>query len=273
MRWGLIVFVFFTLWSCNSETSQKEIKNVQIKENTPEQAVQVELRTPEILPDTNVFSLDYVMGKFDPAKHPDFTTINPPYSDTERYLRKDVLTAFLKMYEAAKKDGISLKVESATRNFAKQKRIWEKKWTGKTKIEGGKDATKAYPVAKTRALTILKWSSMPGTSRHHWGTDIDINAFENEYFEKGKGLKEYEWLTANAAKFGFCQVYTDKSDGRTGYNMEKWHWTYMPISKQLTQIAKSYLKNDMIKGFEGASVATEIDMVENYVLGIHQGCM
>ncbi len=39
-------------------------------------------------------------------------------------------------------------------------------------------------------------------------------------------------LTANAAKFGFCQPYNVKTD-RKGYNEEKWHWSFMPLSKFL----------------------------------------
>lgn len=68
----------------------------------------------------------------------------------------------------------------------------------------------------------MLYSSMPTTSRHHWGTDMDINSVEPEYFESGQGLLEYNWLKANAHKFGFCQPYSPKDDGsRTqGYNLE-----------------------------------------------------
>ena len=42
---------------------------------------------------------------------------------------------------------------------------------------------------------IMKYSSMPSTSRHHWGTDIDLNSLENSYFEKGEGKKySIGWL-------------------------------------------------------------------------------
>lgn len=59
--------------------------------------------------------LDYIMGRFDPSKHPDFVLIDPQYADkTGMYLRKDTYKAFLEMYEHAKKDGIQLKIKSAT---------------------------------------------------------------------------------------------------------------------------------------------------------------
>ena len=115
---------------------------------------------------------------------------------------------------------------------------------------------------------------MPGTSRHHWGTDIDMNNFENEYFESGQGLKEYEWLVANGASFGFCQVYTEKDEKRPdGYQLEKWHWSYLPISKQLTNLAQEALKDQMINGFDGSETAVDIEVVRKYVLGINKECL
>ena len=112
------------------------------------------------------------------------------------------------MYDAAKKEGITLKIISATRNFATQKIIWEGKWTGKRLHESKENLAKTIPNPTERAIKILRWSSMPGTSRHHWGTDIDLNKLNNSYFEKGEGLKIYNWLIANASSFGFCQPYS-----------------------------------------------------------------
>lgn len=74
---------------------------------------------------------------------------------------------------------------------------------------------------------------MPTTSRHHWGTDTDINSVDPEYFDVEPGLSEYKWLRANAYKFGFCQPYNAKNIRPIGYNEEKWHWSFMPISKKL----------------------------------------
>ncbi|MCB0585460.1 MAG: M15 family metallopeptidase [Phaeodactylibacter sp.] len=221
------------------------------------------------------FTLDYVMGHFDPATHPGFTLVDTRFADREGlYLRKDTYEAFLRMYEAAKKDDVTLTIRSATRNFDYQKGIWERKWTGAQAIENGKDASKAYPNPKERALKILEYSSMPGTSRHHWGTDMDLNAFTNKYFETGEGLKIYEWLSAHAAEYGFCQPYSPKGEARPyGYNEEKWHWSFLPIAQPLTALAKEKLKDDMITGFKGAESATEIGVVEKYVLGINPECL
>lgn len=224
--------------------------------------------------DTSLWSIDYIMGRFDPATHPDFIVIPAIYRDSEiRYLRKDVMRSFTAMYEAALKDGIRLRILSATRNFDNQKRIWENKWTGKTILDGNINAARQIVDPELRARKILEYSSMPGTSRHHWGTDIDLNDFNNSFFERGDGKKIYEWLTAHAHEYGFCQPYTAFGDGRnTGYFEEKWHWSYLPIALPLTQAAKKKMKNEMITGFHGAETATKIDMLQNYILGINTAC-
>jgi len=109
---------------------------------------------------------------------------------------------------------------------------------------------------------------------HHWGTDFDINAFNNSYFESGQGLKEYEWLTAHAQEYGFCQPYTPIGKDRpNGYQEEKWHWSYMPLSKTLTEQAGLRITDKIIQGFEGDYTAQALHVVDNYILGINQDCL
>ncbi|MGB1217047.1 MAG: M15 family metallopeptidase, partial [Saprospiraceae bacterium] len=152
--------------------------------------------TPTIVPQENwKYKIVDLNGNITPSKHPDFQITESPYTSRPMYLRKGTYNAYLKMWEAAKKDGVQLFCISATRGFGRQSAIWESKWLGVKKVEG-KNLAKAIPNPAQRALKILEYSSMPGTSRHHWGTDIDINALNNEYFDTKKGLKEYQWLKA-----------------------------------------------------------------------------
>jgi LAS superfamily LD-carboxypeptidase LdcB len=115
---------------------------------------------------------------------------------------------------------------------------------------------------------------MPGTSRHHWGTDIDLNDLDNFTFEQGPGKKVYDWMQKHAAEYGFCQPYTVKGKDRpNGYNEEKWHWSYVPVAQHLTRLAAQRLQDDMIGGFQGAETAKGIGIVEKYVLGINKECL
>ncbi len=220
------------------------------------------------------FTIAYLMGKFDPAVHPDFVPVAITHADREgHYLRSDAYEAFKRMHQAALEDGVTLKIISAARNFERQKQIWEAKWNGSRQVDG-KDISQTIPDPVQRARKILEYSSMPGSSRHHWGTDIDLNALTDAYFLKGEGLKIFEWLSANAHEYGFCQPYTAKGPGRpNGYEEEKWHWSYMPVAKQLTELARNRLRDEMIEGFNGAETARRIGIVQHFVLGVEEACL
>ncbi len=174
----------------------------------------------------------YLTGRFDPARQNSFVELSSLGFDTTgrpRYLRKEAARALAGMIRDFHRDhpGIPIRIRSATRNFHVQKWIWESKWTGKRKVEG-RNLALTLKDHKKRGLYILRYSSMPGTSRHHWGTDVDLNSLTNRYFEKGEGRILYDWLRKHAADYGFCQPYTA---GRSeGYEEEKWHWSYLPLS-------------------------------------------
>jgi len=205
------------------------------------------------------FTKDFVLGKFDYKTHELFTIVHPSHASKTIYLNKEVYLAFLKMLNQAKTDGITLKIISGTRNFDEQKAIWERKWKKYATLE---------PVE--RAKKILEYSSMPTTSRHHWGTDIDLNSFTNSYFEKGQGKKAYEWLFKNANSYGFYQVYTDKAAGRTGYNLEPWHWSFMPLASKYLSYYNTHVDYSDIVGFEGSELAKTLNYITNYVNGISE---
>lgn len=203
------------------------------------------------------YELDELMGQFEPSEHADFVQLPSRYTNREStWLRRETSTAFQLMADSAAADGIRIFVVSGTRNHEYQTDIWSRKWQGR----GGDDAE--------RALSILEYSSMPGTSRHHWGTDLDINSVEPSYFESGQGEKVYEWMHENAHKFGFFQPYTAQTKGRTGYNEEKWHWSYQPIARRLLKAYNHLVTPDDIQGFPGAEVNGDIKVIERYVNGI-----
>ena len=279
MKYSLVSLLFvFIVFGCKSSDSQNKISvetanvisavesRLQVDKKSDEQS-----RSPQSEKMTQI-TIKEVMGQFDPSKHADFVIIDSKYADRDdRLMYSYAYEAFQNMWNAAKSDGVELKIISATRNFDYQKGIWERKWNGQTKVEG-RALPEWIPNPLVRAKKILEYSSMPGTSRHHWGTDIDLNAFENSYFEKGKGLQEYEWLRKNAVTYGFCQPYTAKGVKRpTGYNEEKWHWSYIPSAKIFLERAKE-LSDSMISGFDGSETAEEISVVENYIFGINHRC-
>ncbi len=220
----------------------------------------------------------YLTGKFNPAYREDFVLVPSSYvadnmSKANMYLRKETFYAYLQMKNAADLDFIALKIASATRNFDSQKEIWNNKWT-EAKLVEGKNLSISLVDEQERLKKILEYSAVPGTSRHHWGTDIDINTVNLQYFETEKGKREYEWLTKNAYLFGFCQTYNLKGSIRpTGYNQEKWHWSYLPLAKVFTQEYKDLIKDEDIKGFNGDEYVPSLNLINDYILSANPDCV
>ncbi len=259
-RWPLLaVLTLWTLVWLSSCKESKETKDVSTREQKP---------PPDWL------SKSYLMGRFDPHAHPLFDTLpNWLSSKEDLVLRREALNALLKMIKDLQKEGLTITVHSATRNFDYQRRIWERKWYELVQERFPTKNSLSFEDSMTIARTILRWSSMPGTSRHHWGTEIDINSFDNSYFETGEGQRLYQWLRIHAPSYGFCQPYTAKDSTRPyGYEEERWHWSYMPLSQLCTQwYADSVYARD-IRGFVGDNMVDTLQIIRKYVLGIAPNC-
>ena len=221
-----------------------------------------------------VKSDDYLSGKFKPHSHVHFSELGKmgiPTGKRKQFLRSEAAEALLEMYSAFHKEhpDVPFWVQSSTRNYWDQKNIWEKKWNGQTKV-GGRKLNVSIPDSRKRALKILEFSSMPGTSRHHWGTDFDLNELYNSYYEKGKGALLFLWLEKNAEKFGFCRPYT--SGRNSGYSEEKWHWSYRPLSSRFLILWNNEFKKNTlnISGFAGGENAQDLATI--YVNSISSDC-
>lgn len=218
-------------------------------------------------------SKDYLMGKFKPGRDKRFVQTG------SYFLRQETFIAFQQMRNEAAKSGISLRIVSATRTFDEQKRLWENKWNARTPVNTDTGEFLPKPLTRydnltkdQRALRILEFTAMPSASRHHWGTDLDFNDVNPSYWTTARGLREYAWLVQNAPAFGFCQVYS--ANRLTGYHEEKWHWSYLPIARNLTNEYKKMITDSDITltEFIGSETAITTRFIDNFVLGINPNC-
>ena len=151
--------------------------------------------------------------------------------------------AFVAMREAALKEGIKIEIVSAYRSYERQKFIWNRKFYSNAE----KGISPNENIKK-----IIEYSTLPGTSRHHWGTDIDIIdgkkpkegdlLLEEKFHGNGPYVKLREWMEKNAIRFGFYLPYTD-SPKREGFYYEPWHYSFAPLSIPMLE---EYLKLDLI---------------------------
>ena len=202
------------------------------------------------------FSKSLLLGKFNPSQDTNFVLI-PEHmaSNKSMYCHRETFHAYLAMRDSALKEGITLTIVSATRNFDRQLQIWNRKWQNTQ----GNDSIKVR--------SIMRYSSMPGTSRHHWGTDLDFISVETDYWTHGEGLRIYQWLCANAHKFGFFQPYT-ADPARTGYAEERWHWSYAPLSKPYLEAYRQKITAEDITGFSGSYLVDSLKIIQSHVFGI-----
>ena len=92
-------------------------------------------------------------------------------------VNKNIISDFLKLKELAKKEiNADLQIISGHRNFERQELIWNQKAFGKRSLFDKDGNELDFNLLSNQEIleAILNWSAIPGASRHHWGTDIDI---------------------------------------------------------------------------------------------------
>jgi LAS superfamily LD-carboxypeptidase LdcB len=164
-------------------------------------------------------------------------------ADPQCQLHAQVVTPFSNLRRAALADGIDLVPWSSFRDFARQLGIWNGKFSGERPLydaEGAKlDAAALAPAERIDA--ILLWSALPGASRHHWGTDLDlvdgnataagyqIKLTREEFAPGGPFAPLDQWLEAHAPRFGFFRPFRGV---RSGVQPEPWHCSFAPIAEK-----------------------------------------
>lgn len=124
-------------------------------------------------------------------------------------LVKDAHDAYVKMYDAAKQDGMNLYVSTSYRDYNFQSTLY---WNYVN--EDGQENADTY-------------SARPGYSEHHSGLAVDLGTAANHSITQFRNYPEYNWMKENCYKYGFIQRYTDANQYITGYQPEEWHYRYV----------------------------------------------
>ena len=145
--------------------------------------------------------------------------LDTTYSREGMSLVKVAKVNFEKMYEAAKKDGIKIRVMSSYRDYLYQIKLYNK-----YKQEDGEENADKY-------------SARPGFSEHQTGlcVDIDNGVLPYDSFEKSNS---YKWMLDNSYKYGFIERYPRDKEDITGYIYEAWHYRY--VGKKIAKYIHDY---------------------------------
>lgn len=181
----------------------------------------------------------------------------PPLQEVEpgRLLQPVVAAAYLAMQQAAATDGIALRIASGWRDFDRQQSIVQAKLSGQRPVldsAGQCVNLPELPLAE-QIHAVLLYSALPGASRHHWGTDLDVwdqaavpagyllQLTPAEYAPEGPFARLALWLSQHASRFGFFRPYRSF---RGGVAIEPWHLSYQPLAcKYLQQLSLPVLQD------------------------------
>lgn len=125
-------------------------------------------------------------------------------------------------------------VTSGYRSYNRQKTLYE------NYIKSEKEKNPALTDEQATQLASF-YSAPPGMSEHHTGLAVDL--MSTKMYELDESFAEneaYDWLLANAWKFGFILRYPEGKSDITGYVFEPWHWRFVGRATAL-EVLKSGL--------------------------------
>jgi LAS superfamily LD-carboxypeptidase LdcB len=228
-----------------------------------------------------------------PANPPEFldpevltgrcTTHVQALAGTRLRLHPAVLGPLAAMRAAAAAAGIALEPVSAFRDFEHQRSIWNAKFRGE-RVLLGRDGAPLQPRPQTEpglVEAILLWSALPGASRHHWGTDLDVidraalaagaqPALTRAEFAPGGPFERLEgWLAQHCSAFGFFRPY---DLDRGGVQPEPWHLSFAPLAEPALEALTLEVLREALTGVDLAGAETVMeklpDIHARYVRGV-----
>ncbi|MDG3088826.1 M15 family metallopeptidase [Vibrio hannami] len=199
-------------------------------------------------------------------------------------VHKEVADNLKALVESADKAGFQLLVASGFRDYSRQQLIWNRKYSGDLPIldKNSRPLLTDILSDEEKALSILRWSALPGASRHHWGTDFDVYAgnelpqdtklmLEPWEYQSGHQSRFYLWLKNNLESHGFFFPYA-KDMG--GVSPEPWHISHSEVSGRcMIDLSPRQLELALMKapilGLE--AVRSNLDTIfVNYIVNICQ---
>jgi LAS superfamily LD-carboxypeptidase LdcB len=196
-------------------------------------------------------------------------------------LLPEVCDAFKSMQAAAALDNVDMQIVSSYRGFARQLQIWQNKWSGKaTLLDANEKVLDPTSLSdQEKILAILTWSALPGASRHHWGTDLDVydkksvEQSQHDFqlvcseYDQGPCTRLNHWLNEHATQYGFKRPYAEYNGGIA---REPWHLSFQQSADKMLALLDEQvlLKNLMQSNISGLDSITAImpDIYQRFIL-------
>lgn len=200
----------------------------------------------------------------------------------------EALVPLARLIRQSEIDGVPLRIVSSYRSFEQQLAIWNRKFHEDIELNlpDGETVRAQTLSKKERIKAILHYSALPGTSRHHWGTDFDVfdaaeidcgykvQLTEAEFSPQGPCGNLNQWLENNLEPYGFFKPYAEFIGG---YQCEPWHISLQTLSKDpIKNFPIPLLADTLEKSEIGGKkiILSQLDgIVETYVKKINSHAM
>lgn len=162
-------------------------------------------------------------------------------SDSDFFLDANALSDLKKLQACALENNFNLAIYSSFRSFEAQCSIWNKKVRGERALLDSQGNPLFYDELSPKEIlyAIMRWSAIPGFSRHHWGSDLDIfdahamsrslvQLTPSEVEGDGACAPMHNFLGDILSTYGFYLPY---DQDRGGVAPERWHISHIKTSR------------------------------------------
>ena len=131
---------------------------------------------------------------------PELVKVKNWYAYGDQKVIEEVYDNFIEMFDAAKKENITLIINDSYRSYEEQK--------------------------ETHRYYGDSIAARPGASEHNTGLAIDVVTYgaDGDNFDQ---TEAFRWLTKHAHEYGFILRYPKDKEYLTGYDYESWHYRYV----------------------------------------------
>ncbi len=184
-----------------------------------------------------------------------------------------IIPALTALTQKAADTGFDMRIASGFRSFERQLLIWNNKSYGLRPVldQSERPIDLNSLGDDEKVFAILQWSALPGASRHHWGTDIDVydaSRMPVDYqlqltLEETQGdgccAAFHSWLTQELQQPAqdFFRPYIA---GVGSISPEPWHLSYAPLARLFaTQLTEDILR----KKIQETDIALKDSILKN----------
>ncbi|MDB2479735.1 M15 family metallopeptidase [Porticoccaceae bacterium] len=202
-------------------------------------------------------SIDILTGSTE--RH--LTDLYAGQAEAAMLVHRDIVTPLTELQQNAAAAGFDLRLCSGFRSFDRQLHIWNAKLSGLRPVvdDSGTEINLEQLSPWQQIQAVMRWSALPGASRHHWGTDIDIydraampanyqlQLIPAEVEGQGMFAPMHNWLDKRLAERGFYRPYgTDTG----GIAPERWHISYRPLAQNFARELTPEVLEQRLQGTE-----------------------